>query len=273
MNTKLGGINTFYLDEGKGIPVLFLHGFPLDHTNWMPVMDQLSGSGRHIAPDLRGFGQTDAPAGLVRMETYAEDSVRLMDYLKIDKAVVVGHSMGGYVTLAFAHKYPDRMLGMGLVASQARPDAPDRKTGRYDSAKSVATQGSVFAANTLPSKYSSDPAIQEQVRQIILKTQPNGIVAALMGIAEREDAVNWLESIKVPALVVSGGADMLIPPAVSHEMADKLADVEYVEIPGTGHMLMLEKPDQAAAAIRRLIDRVKVKKRLNPGVFIAELSP
>lgn len=257
MKASVNHIEMYYIDEGDGIPVLFLHGFPLDHTNWLPVIDQLRGTARLIAPDQRGFGQSDAPAGIGKISVYADDAAELLDSLDIDKAIVVGHSMGGYVSLAFARQYPDRLLGLGLIASQALPDTPDRKAARYDSAKAVASQGSSFAAASLPPKYTANPGLQDEVRKIILNTAPNGIVAALMGMAEREDSTASLAKINIPVLVLAGSADLLIPVNVAREMAEKIADVEYVEIPGSSHMVMMEEPEQTANAIRRLIRRVQ----------------
>lgn len=259
MITHVNSIAMYYEDSGSGLPVVFLHGFPLDRTNWQPILQRLKGQARMITPDLRGFGRSEAPAGPAFMNTYVKDIVGLLDELTIEKAVLVGHSMGGYVALAFARLFPERLLGLGLVATQALPDAPDRKEARYDSAKAVASQGAVFAANSLPQKYSGNPDIQEQVRQIILRTAPNGIIAALMGMAEREDSTPFLKDIGVPSLVVAGSADMLIPAKVSQEMAVALPDTEYVEIPGGYHMLMLEHPDEVAAAVSRLLGRVQAK--------------
>jgi len=255
MKTKINGIDMYYIDESKGTPVLFLHGFPLDHTNWLPVIEKLSGAGRLIAPDLRGFGQSDAPAGIARMSLFADDAAGLLDMLEVEKAVVVGHSMGGYASLAFYRKYPERVCGLGLVASQALPDNAERKAARYDSAKAVASQGSIFAASSLPEKYTADPHLQDMIRKIILQTAPNGIVSALMGLAEREDSTSLLADIQAPVLVVAGAADQLIPVAVSRETAGKIHDVEYVEVEGASHMVMMENPEITAQAIRRLIKR------------------
>ena len=124
---EINPVDLFYKEYGQGTPVIFLHGFPFDHSIWEPLVPLLSKDARMILPDLRGFGRSPVTEDIYSMRLLAEDVLHLMDHLKIEKAVLVGHSMGGYVSLAFAHAYPGRLLGLGLVATQAAADGPERR--------------------------------------------------------------------------------------------------------------------------------------------------
>jgi 3-oxoadipate enol-lactonase len=124
MNTvAINGINLAYTSRGKGTPLVLLHGYPLDHTSWDEVATLLENKFDVITTDLRGFGQSTTVETPYTMSDMAADLDGLLDYLKIEKVALAGHSMGGYVALAFAKKYPQRVNALGLVSSQAAADS------------------------------------------------------------------------------------------------------------------------------------------------------
>jgi pimeloyl-ACP methyl ester carboxylesterase len=257
MELEVNRIKIYYEERGKGQPVIFLHGFPLNHSIWTPVLDLVKSDARWITPDLRGHGQSEAPGSIYKMEQFAADIRGLMDNLGIDRAVLIGHSMGGYISLAFARLYPERLAGLGLVSTQARADTPERKEARYTSAKAITGQGIGFAADSLTPKYTAVPAVREVVREIILNSPVNGVVGSLFGMAERLDAREVLPEIQVPAMVIAGEADALFPQDVMHELADRLPRARLVSIPNAGHMPMLEFPQQVAEAVDSLVEEVR----------------
>jgi pimeloyl-ACP methyl ester carboxylesterase len=124
-------VELYYEEFGQGVPVILLHGFPLNHTIWMPVVERLQSHVRVITPDLRGHGKSPATDGDYSMRLMAEDIHALMNRLDIPKAVLVGHSMAGYASLAFARAYPGRLAGLAMVASQAEADTPEKRQARY----------------------------------------------------------------------------------------------------------------------------------------------
>jgi len=130
-------IDLFFIEQGEGIPVLLIHGYPLDHQIWSRVVSMLAKKARIITPDLRGFGLSSATKGTYSMSLFAMDIIHLLDQLKIEKAIFVGHSMGGYVCLEIARSYSERMAGLALVASQAEADSSETRVGRYASIKAV----------------------------------------------------------------------------------------------------------------------------------------
>ena len=134
---KVNGIKIAYVRKGTGKPLVLVHGYPLDHTIWNEVVPFLESDFDIILPDLRGFGASYLVEGQYKITDMAADIAGLLDQLDIEKAVIAGHSMGGYISLAFARTYPERVAGLGLVASQALADPEDKKGGRYDAAAEI----------------------------------------------------------------------------------------------------------------------------------------
>jgi len=249
-------INGFYLAferRGRGRPLLLIHGYPLDHTIWNEVAPRLADRFDLILPDLRGFGASDAVETAYNMDDLASDLARLLDHLGIEKAYLAGHSMGGYVSLAFARAYPQRMLGLGLIASQAAADSPERKAGRYQSAAEVAEKGVEILAAGLSVKLSAEARLQALVREVIARQSTAGAIGALRAMAERDDALSWLQSLTLPLVIVHGDADALIPVERAREMKAALPSAHYIELPGLGHMPMLENPRAVAEALHLLL--------------------
>ena len=244
-----------YNDEG--LPVIFLHGFPLDHSIWGPVIPLLKNHARLILPDLRGHGKSPVPEGPYTMSIMAADVLALMDKLEIDRAVLVGHSMGGYVCLAFAHEYPDRLSGLGLIATHARADTEQNMEDRKETIKDVKTNGSRVLARRMPAKLTPRPGVADFLREVIARTNPNGIVRALIGMAGRPDATGWLSSIDVPAVVIVGNMDNYVTTKMVREMSGKLKRSRYYEIERGNHMPMMETPQEVADPLLDLINALK----------------
>lgn len=250
---ELKPVDLYYEEAGRGLPVVLVHGFPLDHTIWNRLVPLLQEDARLIMPDLRGHGRSPVEGRVNSMRLMAEDIVQLLDRLQIDQAVVVGQSMGGYVSLAFANAYPGRLAGLGLVASQAAADSPEKRQNRLKLVERVRRHGSALLAETMPANLSADGEIQQFVKEIILRTDPHGVMAALRGMAERPNAEEWLSEITAPAVVVHGSQDAFIPLEPARTAAQLLSRAWLVEIPGGGHMPMMESPQIMADAIRQLI--------------------
>lgn len=249
---QVNDIRLAYRRLGKGTPMVLLHGYPLDHHLWDEVVPLLTDTFDLIIPDLRGFGGSSTVDSFYTMEDFAGDIAALLDHLDIQKAAIVGHSMGGYIALAFARVYPARVTGLGLVASQVLADAPDRKEGRYKSAAEVADKGigSVVAAMT--TKLTPDARLQEYAKQSMEQQQPAAYIGALKAIAERVDSTPLLASLNVPVVLVHGDADALIPIDRAREVKAALPNAHLVELSGAGHMPMMESPQKTAEALKHL---------------------
>ena len=249
---NVNSIQLAYERRGKGTPLVLLHGFPLDHHLWDEVVPLLEDTFDVILPDLRGFGNStmiDAPH---TMDDYASDIASLLDHLNIQKAALVGHSMGGYVALAFARLYPGRLSGLGLVSSQLLADAPERKEGRYKSADEVSANGIDSVVEAMAPKFTPDEKLQAYARASMKRQQPEAYIGALKAMAERSDSTPLLPSFHFPVVVIHGDSDSLIPVDRAREVKAALPQAQLVEIPGAGHMPMMEAKETTAQALKHL---------------------
>ena len=250
---KINDIELAYTRRGKGTPLVLLHGFPLDHHLWDDVSSLLENTFDLILPDLRGFGESTTVDAPYTMDDYASDIAGLLDQLAIQKAAVAGHSMGGYVALAFARLYPERVTGLGLVSSQVLADPPERKEGRYKSAADVAEKGIGGVVDAMTSKFTSDPGLQAIARAMMEKQQPAAYIGALKAMAERIDSTSVLSTFRSPVVIVHGEADALIPLDRAREMKAAVPHSHYVELKGAGHVPMLEAAKETAEALKHLV--------------------
>lgn len=247
-----------YTEQGRGIPLVLLHGYPLSGVIWQEQQRGLSDAYRIIAPDLRGHGKSPCPEGIYPMEQMAHDVFALLDSLEIRQAIIMGHSMGGYVTLAAWQLAPERFLALGLINSQAGADTEAARENRYKAAQDVFANGSRVVADAMLPKlfmpHFSDDTIIEQVRTIILNTKPSGIIGTLKGMAARPDSTPLLSTFKIPVLIIAGDQDQIIPLAKGEAMATTISTATLVTIENAGHMAMLEQPHATTLAIRNFLD-------------------
>jgi len=240
-------------EHGEGTPLVLIHGFPLNRRIWYPIVPLLKNKARLIIPDLRGFGESPQEVAEYSMRLLAADVLRLLDRLNVDKAVIAGHSMGGYVALEFAHAYPHRLKGLALVASQADPDSPERRQARLITAREVRSRGIRYIADGMPPKLSTNTEIQKQLNELILTCSVPVVVAALKAMADRRDANLWLPEIQVPVVAIAGLQDQLIPAEKSHSLIKLVNKGWVVEVPEAGHMPMMESPQKTAEALYQLV--------------------
>ena len=249
---NVNSIQLGYERRGKGIPLVLLHGYPLDHHLWSEVVPLLTDRFDVILPDLRGFGSSTMIDTPHTIDDYATDIASLLDHLNIDKAAIVGHSMGGYVALAFARLYPERVRGLGLVSSQVLADPPERKEGRYKSAADVSANGIGSVVEAMAPKFTSDEKLQAYARTAMERQRPAAYVGALMAMAERPDSTSLLSSFHFPVVIIHGDADALIPVDRAREVKAALPQAHLVEIKGAGHLPMIEAKEETAEALKHL---------------------
>jgi len=249
---KINDIELAYTRRGKGTPLVLLHGYPLDHHLWDDVAPLLEDTFELILPDLRGFGESTTVDSPFTMDDYASDIAGLLDQLGIQKTAIVGHSMGGYVALAFARLYPERVSGLGLVSSQVLADPPDRKEGRYKSAADVSDKGIGGVVETMTPKFTSDEPLQAFARETMERQQPAAFIGALKAMAERIDSTPLLSSFKFPVVIIHGEADALIPIDRAREVKKAIPHAHLVELNGAGHMPMMEAKEETAIALKHL---------------------
>jgi 3-oxoadipate enol-lactonase len=260
MRMTVNDVTIGYTDEGRGVPLLFVHGFPLSRGAWQKQVDALRSSYRVIAPDLRGFGESEAGTGAVTMAQYAEDLHALLQQRASGPVVLIGHSMGGYVTLAFARQYPEMVRGLVLVSTRAGTDTAEAAAARRATAEKVQAEGVQVVIKAMSSKMlaadNQDRAMAEQVRGFMALSKPAGVIGALLGMAERPNATAQLARISVPTLVITGADDLLIPPAESEALARAIPGSQLNVIPHAGHLVAFEQPDKFNHVLEEWLDRV-----------------
>jgi len=259
MQTTENGITVGYADEGRGVPLLFVHGFPLSRGAWRKQLDAFRSSYRVVAPDLRGFGESDAGTGATTMAQFSEDLHALLQQRTTGPVVLIGHSMGGYVALAFARQYPEMVRGLVLVSTKAGPDTAAAAAARRATAEKVRAEGVQVVIQAMSSKMlaadNPDRALAEQVRGFMATSKPAGVIGALLGMAERPDATAQLARISVPTLVITGADDLLIPPAESDALARAIPGSQLNIIPHAGHLVAFEQPDKFNHVLEEWLDR------------------
>ena len=249
----VNNIELAYIRQGKGAPLVLLHGFPLDHQTWDKIIPLMDDGNDLIIPDLRGFGESSTVDTPYTMDDLASDIAGLLDHLGVEKTAIAGHSMGGYVALAFARLYPQRLTGLGLVSTQAAADPPERKEGRYKSAADVAEKGIGGVVEAMTTKFTSNERLQEVARTIMEKQQPAAYIGALKAMAERLDSSGLLPHFTFPVTIIHGNADQLIPIERAHEMKTAIAHAYLVELKDVGHLPMLEAVQETANSLKQLV--------------------
>jgi pimeloyl-ACP methyl ester carboxylesterase len=246
---------------GCGKPLIFLHGYPLNHTIWYPIMPLMEKYAQLILPDLRGHGASPAPKGVYRMDTLASDVALLMDRLEIEQAILVGHSMGGYVALSFTSCYPGRVGGLALVASHCFADEPEKKKARLETAERVERARDIqfIIENMLPNLIE-DLCWQDKLRPLMAGTSPTGVAGVLRGMAERQDACQVLTDLDVPMVIIAGDKDAFVPLQRAEEMAHKIKKPWLEVIRGCGHMPMLEAAQEVSRVLIELTQRCALKE-------------
>jgi 3-oxoadipate enol-lactonase len=254
MQATVNGVKLMVTDEGKGTPLVALHGFPLSRGAWQKQVDALKSSYRVIAPDLRGLGESEARPGANTMSQMADDLHALLEHLNTGPVVLIGHSMGGYVALAFARKYPKLLRGLVLVGTKSGADTAEAAAGRRATAEKVKTEGAHIVVDAMAPKMlaatNTDPAMARSVRAFMEGSHPEGVIGSLLGMAERDDSTPLLAQITVPTLVVAGADDTVIPPAESQKLAGAIKGARLELIPNAGHLVAFEKPDEFNRVLR-----------------------
>ncbi|MCL4545200.1 MAG: alpha/beta hydrolase [Chloroflexi bacterium] len=243
-------------DVGTGPVLLFLHAFPLNRHMWRPQVEYLKSVARCLTLDWRGFGESDSAPDPYPMEMMAGDALAVLDAVGVQRAVVVGLSMGGYAALALAELAPQRLQGLVLASTKAEPDSEEVREARCAQRELVLRNGvpSLVPAQ-LPRLVSAAAAedLKHWVRDMILDTSVSGAVGALRGMEQRSDRTQVLSQLHYPSLFIAGHDDAVTPPAVVAAMARISPRGKMIELKRAGHLSNLEAPEQFCAALRSFL--------------------
>ena len=248
---------------GSDAALVLLHAFPLSSGMWAPQRRSLASTCRVLTPDQRGFGGSPLGSDPPSLDAVADDLAALLDRLGLDRVVLGGSSMGGYATMAFARRHPERLAGLVLIGTKASADPPEAAANRERIAAAVLADPSstVLADEILPrllgeTSKQRRPEVQEQVRAQVAEAKPEAVAWAQRAMAARPDSLDVLRALDVPAVVVVGTEDPLSSVADAEAMAEALPDSRLVVVPEAGHLVSLEAPDAVDAAVRELLASV-----------------
>ncbi|MBK9637499.1 MAG: alpha/beta hydrolase [Bacteroidetes bacterium] len=248
---KVNDISICYNDYGKGdIPIIFIHGFPFDKLMWQTQLSLLCQDHRVIAYDVRGFGKSSIGSTQGSINLFADDLVNFMDGLKIEKAIVCGLSMGGYILLNAVIRYPQRFEAIILSDTQCIADSFETKEKRKKAiSQIVAGKINDFAMGFIATVFSEDTKktkgeVVEKIKSTILSTRAESVTATLSVLAEREDLCSSISQIAVPTLIICGEKDNVTPVEQAQFLHDTIPNSQLKIIDNAGHMSNLEQPDE-----------------------------
>jgi pimeloyl-ACP methyl ester carboxylesterase len=241
-NTKIS-----FTDSGEGTPIVFLHGFLENKEMWQEYVALFSEKYRVIAIDLLGHGETDSLGYVHSMEENANAVHEVLEHLNIEKAIIVGHSMGGYVGLAFAELYPNNVRKLVLLNSTSKEDSAEKKLNRTRAIKAVKQNYEAFVSLAIANLFSENNRTRlakeiEKVKEQALKTPLQGIIASLEGMKIRKDREELLQKNLFPVLLILGKKD----PVLNYE--ESIAQIEDTTAElvsfDDGHMSAIENKEE-----------------------------
>jgi pimeloyl-ACP methyl ester carboxylesterase len=247
-------------DTGSGRAVVLLHAFPLSSAMWLSQREALSPTCRVVTPDLRGFGGSPLGDDEPSLDAVADDVAALLDTLDLDRVVLGGLSMGGYVTMAFLRRHAHRVAGLILADTKAAADQPAARDNRERIAAAVTDDpfSTLLVDELLPTLLGATTAAERPLvtgrAKALVQAAPAAAVAwAQRAMAARPDSFDSLRATSVPALVLVGAEDTVTPPADAQEMADAMTGARLEILPRAGHLSALECPEEFNAAVLRFL--------------------
>jgi pimeloyl-ACP methyl ester carboxylesterase len=247
-------------DVGEGTPLVLLHAYPLSSAMWLAQREDLAKRFRVITPDLRGFGGSVLGDEEPSIDIMADDVAALLRSKGIDRAVIGGLAMGGYVAMAFCRRHLDLVLGLVLANTKATADPPDIHARRQATAERIAAEESVLVlVDELlpelvgPTTFRQRALVYGRVRGLVQATPFRAAAWAQRAMAARQDAVETLRTIRAPALVIAGSEDGLATEDDARVMAEALPNAELLVMPRCGHLTAVEQPDLFNQAVGEFV--------------------
>jgi 3-oxoadipate enol-lactonase len=261
---RVRGVDIAYDDRGSGPSVVLLHGYPFSRSMWREQVEELKQTHRVVIPDLRGHGESAVTPAPATMQDMALDVAAILETLNISRATVAGLSMGGYVALAFYRLFPLRVRSLVLADTRAQADTEEGKQNRAVQAEKALKEGMEGIADALlpkllaPETVAKRPDIVKRVREMMVKTEPEGAAAALHGMAQRQDQTAFLSRIISPTLIIVGREDSLAPVADAEMMHREIGGSRLVIIEGAAHVSNIERPEEFNRAFVKFLRDVEV---------------
>lgn len=251
-------LNYIDTENKSATPVVFIHAFPMTKNMWDEQIEFLKKDYRVIAFDIRGLGKSKLQSPYT-LEFVVDDLVKLLDQLKIEKAVVVGLSMGGYVALRAVERNPEHFRALVLADTKSEPDTDAAKLSRYKALATIQDQGvknfvDGFIKNSVaPSTVTEKPDVFKRANLIASSNNANGVSSALLALISRTDTTASLAKIQIPTLILHGELDTVIPLAAAQSLNEKIKGSKLVTIPKAGHLSNLENAEAFNSALGKFL--------------------
>ena len=256
-------VDLYVRESGTGVPVVLLHAFPLNSAMWIAQREGLSDVCRVITPDLRGFGGSPLGVDEPSLDVLADDIARLIDARDLERVVLGGLSMGGYVAMAFARRHLDRIQALVLADTKASadPDAARDNRLRIAGLLTADAESTVLLDDVLPNLVGATtmerrPLIFGRVKGLVQQAPAAAAAWAQRAMAARPDSIETLRKVDVPALIVRGDEDGLATEDDAKAMHDALPSAEMVQISGAGHLTAVEVADEFNATVRTFLAKL-----------------
>lgn len=251
-------------EHGDGFPVILLHAFPLSRKMWRPQIEAITAENfRLILPDLRGFGETGNFADINAMEDMAADVAGLLDNLKIERAVIGGLSMGGYVTFNLLRLNPEKFKALILCDTNYTADTEEKRQNRHQLIEKIEERGAkALIDNMLPNLIGNftkqnNPNLISDLRRMFAETNPQAAIAALRGMAERKDHTEFLNEIKIPTVLIFGEDDAITNLETARKISEKIPFSNLSVIKNAGHYSNLEQPEDFNSALLNFLKTIE----------------
>jgi 3-oxoadipate enol-lactonase len=252
----------FYAVSGAGPPVVLLHPFPLNHEFWLPVSQFLSSRYRLIMPDLRGHGESGLGDGPATIQKHASDVAHVMTDAAVERAPIVGVSIGGYVIFELWRRFRERISALVLCNTKAPADAPEARTSRLQSANDVLQLGTEPFFEGMAQKCLAEttrhsrPDLVEGALRMMRKMSAKDVAGVQRGMAERPDSTSTLKTINVPTLIITGAEDKMTGLPEAELMKQSIPNSEMKVVAKAGHYSPWEQSEQVGRLLRQFLDSI-----------------
>jgi 3-oxoadipate enol-lactonase len=247
----INSLNVSYFDLGKSaLPIIFIHGFPFNKSSWEPQLKALSGEFRTIAYDIRGFGQSGSGDEKPSIDLFASDLIAFLDALKIKKCIACGLSMGGYILMNAAGRFPERFHALVFCDTQCIADSEEGKEKRFKTIQEIESGGlgnfiEKFTNSVLCEKTKVDKSqIVSQTRDIVRQASEETVTQTLLALAERKETCSAIKKLSMPALVICGKEDTLTPVTQSEFLFNNIGGSDLKVLADAGHLSNIEQPEE-----------------------------
>lgn len=262
MKKIINGLSVFFYGQNNSKPIIFVHGFPYDHIMWKNQFNEFSKNYLCVSYDIRGLGESPTGDGQFTMEAFVDDLEIIIDELMLERPVLCGLSMGGYISLRTMERFQNKFSALILCDTKSEADNNEGKLKRAAAIKQINSGKfdefiEAFVLNCFGETFVKDNSVE--YRKVVDRSKKNnsiGVKECLLAMLGRTDTTASLPNIKIPTLVIGGSEDNLTPPDAMMSMANKISNSKFVLIEKAGHMTPIEQPDVVNKAIKDFLEKI-----------------